>query len=197
MPKNTQGGKAYKKGKHSTGDDNALHVERAADQMYGRILKLLGGMNVKVFCNDNKERICHIRGKMRRRVYLREGDIVILSLRDLSTAGDKKVQSTICGGEGDEKGDILAKCDPKFYNLLKKDPTTNPKLFVDTAEKSNMEEQGGFEFGYNNEDGDEGDDEDSSSTESSEAPNTRNRRDNSVRHPAAFEDDADVDIDNI
>lgn len=194
MPKNTQGGKAYKKGKHSTGDDNALHVERAADQMYGRILKLLGGMNVKVFCNDNKERICHIRGKMRRRVYLREGDIVILSLRDLSTAGDKKVQSTTCGGEGDEKGDILAKCDPKFYSLLKKDPTTNHKLFLDTVEKGKTEEQGGFEFGYNNEDEDDDDD---SSTKSSDEPTTRNRRDNSVRHPAAVEEDGDVDIDDI
>lgn len=194
MPRNTQGGKAYKKGKHNAGDDNALHVERAADQMYGRVLKLLGGMNVKVFCNDNKERICHIRGKMRRRVYLREGDIVIFSLRDLSTAGDKKVESTNCGGEGDEKGDILAKCDPKFYNLLKKDPTTNLKLFLDTAEKGKTEVEGGFEFGYDKED-DEGSKTDSS--ESSDEGTTRNRRDNSVRHPAAFEEDAEVNIDDI
>lgn len=194
MPRNTQGGKAYKKGKHNTGDDNALHVERAADQMYGRVLKLLGGMNVKVFCNDNKERICHIRGKMRRRVYLREGDIVILSLRDLSTSSDKKVQLTTCGGEGDEKGDILAKCDPKFYSILKKDSTTNHKLFLDNAEKSKTEELGGFEFSHGK---DDDEDDDKSSTESSTEPLTANRRDNSVRHPAAFNDDADVDIDDI
>jgi translation initiation factor 1A len=192
MPKNTQGGKAYKKGKHSTGDD-ALHVERAADQMYGRILKLLGGMNVKVFCNDNKERICHIRGKMRRRVYLREGDIVIFSLRDLSTAGDKKVQSTTCGGEGDERGDILAKCDPKFYNLLKKDPTTNPKLFVENSEKNKQESEGGFEFGHDKDDEEDGEEDSDTSSED----DTCKRRDNNVRHPVGFEDDGDVDIDNI
>jgi translation initiation factor 1A len=191
MPRNTQGGKAYKKGKHNTGDDNALHFERAEDQMYGRVLKLLGGMNVKVFCNDNKERICHIRGKMRRRVYLREGDIVILSLRDLSTSGDKTIQSTTCGGEGDEKGDILAKCDPKFYSLLKKDLTTNPKLFLDMTEQSKSEVQGGFEFGY-----DKGDSEDTNSVSSSEGQ-VLNRRDNSVRHPAEVDEDANVDIDNI
>ena len=197
MPRNTQGGKAYKKGKHSTEDDSALHVERAPDQMYGRVLKLLGGMNVKVFCNDNKERICHIRGKMRRRVYLREGDIVILSLRDLSTPSDKKVQSTTCGGEGDEKGDILAKCDPKFYNTLKKDPTTNHKLFLEIADKTKTEEQGGFEFSHGKDDDEEAGSDDTSSTDSSTEPTTRNRRDNSVRHPAAFDDDADVDVDNI
>jgi len=178
MPRNTQGGKAYKKGKHAGDDENALHVERADDQMYGLILKILGGMNMKVFCNDNKERICHIRGKMRRRVYMREGDIVIVSLRDFSTPEERKTGPST----GDEKGDILAKCDPKFYHLLKKDPTTNPKLFLITPEKSKTEEQGGFEFGY---DRDEGEDTDSSDKE-------RNPRDNSVRHPAV-EDDADID----
>lgn len=189
MPRNTQGGKAYKKGKHSTENDNTAFVERADDQMYGRILKLLGGMNVKVFCNDNKERICHIRGSMRRRVYLREGDIVILSLRDLSTQNDMKSQSTMCGGESSEKGDILAKCDPKFYSFLKKDPTTNQKLFLETSEKGNVEEQGGFEFSH------EKDDESDESDESKPA-----KRDNTVRHPVSWggdADDNDVDIDNI
>lgn len=193
MPRNTQGGKAYKKGKHSTDDDSAAFVERANDQMYGRILKLLGGMNVKVFCNDNKERICHIRGKMRRRVYLREGDIVILSLRDLSTSGDKKVQSTTCGGEGDEKGDILARCEPKFYSLLKKDLTTNPKLFLGAPEKSNVEEQGGFEFTHEK---DESGSDTGDETDSVEASSPA-KRDNAVRHPVTWGDDDAVDIDNI
>lgn len=194
MPRNTQGGKAYKKGKHNTGDDSTLHVERADDQMYGRVLKLLGGMNVKVFCNDNKERICHIRGKMRRRVYLREGDIVIFSLRDLSTSGDKKVQSTTCGGEGDEKGDILARCDPNFYNLLKKDPTTNPKLFLGAPEKSSVDVQGGFEF--TNEKDDSGSDTDNEKESVEASPLVK--RDNTVRHPVSWGGDDDaVDIDNI
>lgn len=193
MPRNTQGGKAYKKGKHSTENDSAAFVERADDQMYGRILKLLGGMNVKVFCNDNKERICHIRGSMRRRVYLREGDIVILSLRDLSTQNDMKSQSTMCGGEGTEKGDILAKCEPKFYNLLKKDPTTNPKLFVETNEKAAVEEQGGFEFSHENHEDDTNSDSDS--TDNSKPA----KRDNTIRHPVSWggNDDDDVDVDNI
>lgn len=193
MPRNTQGGKAYKKGKHSTGDDSAIHVERAPDQMYGRILKLLGGMNVKVFCNDNKERICHIRGSMRRRVYLREGDIVIISLRDLSTSADVKSQLTMCGGEGTEKGDILAKCDPKFYSLLKKDPTTNTKLFLETSDKGNVDEHGGFEFSHEKDDSDSNNENDSDTTEDSQPV----KRDNTVRHPVTWGGDDDVDIDNI
>ncbi len=192
MTKNLKGGKAYKKTKHS--EDGAIYVERTDEQMYGRVVKVLGGMNVKVFCNDNKERVCHIRGKMRRRVFLREGDIIILSLRDFSTTNDQKnLSATACGGEGSEKGDVIDKCDPKFFSLLRKDPTTNPKLFIETSEKHTLEEGGGFVFndGANEVSDNEGD--------TDEITSSPNKRDNIVRHPVIWGDDNtdEVDVDDI
>merc|ERR1719247_1255507 len=44
-------------------------------------------------CFDNVKRLCHIRGKMRKKVWVMQGDIVLVSLRDFQ----------------DEKGDIILK----------------------------------------------------------------------------------------
>jgi translation initiation factor 1A len=121
MPPNKQGGKNYKKGKHI--DDQPIIYERLEDQMYGRVLKLLGGCNVLVYCNDNRERICHIRGNMRKKVWISVGDIVLISIRDL----DKSKNST----NDIERGDICAKYDQKvIYRLKEKDNTINDKLFI-------------------------------------------------------------------
>lgn len=118
MP-NKVGGKNYKKGKHQ--DDPKVY-ERLEGQMYGRVLKLLGGCNAMVFCNDNKERLCHIRGNMRRKVWIEVGDIVLISLRDLSDEGDPQFV---------QRGDICAKYDQRvIYKLQHKDKTINPKLFT-------------------------------------------------------------------
>jgi translation initiation factor 1A len=134
MP-NKVGGKNYKKGKHQ--DDPKVY-ERLPGQMYGRVLKLLGGCNAMVFCNDNKERLCHIRGNMRRKVWIEVGDIVLLSLRDLSDGGDPTFV---------ERGDICAKYDQRvIYKLQSKDKTINPKLFT-TVESNDLyggARQGGY-----------------------------------------------------
>jgi translation initiation factor 1A len=117
MP-NKVGGKNYKKSKHQ---DDPIVYERLPGQMYGRVLKLLGGCNAMVFCNDNKERLCHIRGNMRRKVWIEVGDIVLISLRDHSNTDYT---------ESIDRGDICAKYDQRvIYRLQHKDKTINPKLF--------------------------------------------------------------------
>jgi translation initiation factor 1A len=133
MP-NKVGGKNYKKSKHQ--DDPKVY-ERLPGQMYGRVLKLLGGCNAMVFCNDNKERLCHIRGNMRRKVWIEVGDIVLISLRDLSDESDPTFV---------ERGDICAKYDQRvIYKLQHKDKTINPKLFT-TVESNDLHgaKQGGY-----------------------------------------------------
>jgi len=42
-------------------------------------VKLLGFDRVQVKCQDGHERLCRIRGKIKRRVWIREGDIVLVS----------------------------------------------------------------------------------------------------------------------
>ena len=55
-------------------------------------IKLLGFDRVLVKCQDDHERLCRIRGKMKRRVWIRQGDIVLVSPWDF---------------QSDKRGDII------------------------------------------------------------------------------------------
>jgi translation initiation factor 1A len=124
MP-NLTGGKNYKKTKHSS--EKAKFIEAEDDQQYGRVIQVLGNRNTLVYCNDNVVRLCHIRGSIRKDMWINVGDIVLISLRDfLHDKTDKY-----------EKGDILTKYDRELYSKLKKDERINPKLFF-TLETSDL-----------------------------------------------------------
>ncbi|MFQ5940307.1 MAG: translation initiation factor eIF-1A [Nitrososphaerales archaeon] len=47
-------------------------------QLLGRVIKLPGGDHVIVKCTDDKVRVCRIRGKMKRRMWVRENDVVLI-----------------------------------------------------------------------------------------------------------------------
>jgi translation initiation factor 1A len=51
----------------------------AQSEVLGVVVRLLGFDRIMVKCQDGKERLCRIRGKMKRRVWIREGDIVVVS----------------------------------------------------------------------------------------------------------------------
>ena len=68
----------------SEGELNQLVVPSANDVL-GVAIKLLGFDRVLVKCQDGKERLCRIRGKMKRRVWIREGDIVLVSPWDFQS----------------------------------------------------------------------------------------------------------------
>ena len=58
------------------------------NDVLGVAVKMLGADRIMVKCQDGKERLCRIRGKLKRRVWIREGDIVLVSPWDFET--DKK-----------------------------------------------------------------------------------------------------------
>ena len=68
----------------SEGELNQLMVPSAND-ILGVAIKLLGFDRVLVKCQDGKERLCRIRGKMKRRVWIREGDVVLVSPWDFQS----------------------------------------------------------------------------------------------------------------
>ena len=68
----------------SEGDIRKL-VYPSEDEVLGVVVKLLGFDRISVKCQDGKERLCRIRGKMKRRVWIREGDIVIVSPWDFQS----------------------------------------------------------------------------------------------------------------
>lgn len=43
---------------------------------------MLGNGRLEAYCFDGKKRLAHIRGKMRKRVWVNQGDIVLLGLRE-------------------------------------------------------------------------------------------------------------------
>jgi len=63
-----------------------------ANDVLGVAVKLLGFDRVLVKCQDGHERLCRIRGKMKRRVWIREGDVVLVSPWDF---------------QSDKRGDII------------------------------------------------------------------------------------------
>ncbi len=184
MPPNKKGGKNYKKGKHAT--DAPIVYERLEGQMYARVIKVLGNCNLLVYCNDGRERICHIRGNMRKKVWMGTGDIVLISVRDF---GNEKA-----GELG--KGDICAKYDQSVLSKLKhRDPDINPKLFLNIETNTeikgiDIQDGDGFEF----EGGDSEEDEDESDEEEHKHKFPSNRL---AQRKAAADDDDSLNIDDI
>ncbi len=50
-----------------------------AGEILGRVVKISGGNQVIVQCVDGVTRLCRIRGKMKRRMWIRERDVVLVS----------------------------------------------------------------------------------------------------------------------
>ena len=55
------------------------------NDVLGVAIKLLGFDRVLVRCQDGHERLCRIRGKMKRRVWIRQGDVVSVSPWDFQS----------------------------------------------------------------------------------------------------------------
>jgi initiation factor 1A len=121
MP-NQKGGKNYKKSKHAT-PMKAQLVLPEQDQIFGRVIRNLGQRRMLVFSNDNKIRMCHIRGSMRRgSSWISVGDIVLITRRDF----EKLPESP---GEY-ENADIISRYDKDLVSDLKKLNGINQKLFM-------------------------------------------------------------------
>ncbi|MFP3950044.1 MAG: translation initiation factor eIF-1A [Candidatus Micrarchaeia archaeon] len=57
-------------------------------EILGQVIAILGSGRMMILCNDGKERMGRIPGKMRKRVWVREGDAV--AVKPWSIEGDKK-----------------------------------------------------------------------------------------------------------
>jgi translation initiation factor 1A len=80
------------------GKRKITHESNKFDQMvlptksdvFGVAVKMLGADRIMVKCQDGNERLCRIRGKLKRRVWIRDGDVVLVSPWDFQsdTRGD-------------------------------------------------------------------------------------------------------------
>jgi len=81
-------------GKRQVKSESELKKIRLPEEgeLFGRVLKMLGGENLVVKCLDGITRRGRIRGKLKRRIWIRNNDIVIIAPWDFKS---------------DERGDIL------------------------------------------------------------------------------------------
>ncbi len=58
-------------------------------EMFGVVTQLVGVNNISIMCEDGKDRICRIPGKMFKHIWIKQGDLVIVKLWDFQpTKGD-------------------------------------------------------------------------------------------------------------
>lgn len=60
------------------------------------MLRMLGQGRLEAQCMDGVKRLCHIRGKMRKKVWVNVGDIVLLGLREYQVR--RPVKARLCWG---------------------------------------------------------------------------------------------------
>jgi translation initiation factor 1A len=77
-----KGGKKKRKGKKGGFQETRELIFKDEEQEYAQVVKMLGNGRLDAKCADGKSRLCHIRGKMRKRVWINTDDIILLGLRD-------------------------------------------------------------------------------------------------------------------
>ncbi|GMT24123.1 hypothetical protein PFISCL1PPCAC_15420, partial [Pristionchus fissidentatus] len=129
MPKNKgKGGKNRRRGKNENDVMKRELQFKEPGQEYAQVVKMLGNGRLMAFCFDGKQRLCHIRGKLRKKVWINTGDIILVGLRDYQ----------------DEKADVILKYNPDEARLLKQynELPDNAKL----NEGGEEQEEGEVEF---------------------------------------------------
>lgn len=95
----------HKKNDNQSGENQPIRVKLPkGEQIIGIVEQRLGGNKMFVACTDGKTRNCRVPGRLKRALWLRPGDVVIVEPWEL----DK------------EKADIIFKYRPNQIDWLKK-----------------------------------------------------------------------------
>jgi len=87
MPKNKgKGGKNRRRGKNENENEKRELVFKEDGQEYAQVTKMLGNGRLEAMCFDGTKRLCHIRGKLRKKVWINQSDIILIGLRDYQDA---------------------------------------------------------------------------------------------------------------
>ncbi len=89
-------------------DEEQMEMQRLrlprGREVLGVLDQRVGGSRMKVRCMDGKVRLCRIPGKLKRKLWTREGDILLIEPWEFG---------------GDEKGDVVFKYRPNQVAALK------------------------------------------------------------------------------
>mmetsp|Transcript_3536 Transcript_3536/g.8357 ORF Transcript_3536/g.8357 Transcript_3536/m.8357 type:complete len:142 (-) Transcript_3536:265-690(-) len=136
MPKNKgKGGKNRRRGKKREGEEKRELEFRDDGQQYAKVLKMLGNCRVEAYCYDGVKRLCHIRGNMRKKVWVVAGDIVLVAPREFE----------------DDKADIIHKYNTEEAMKLKQfgelpETAKISETGADIEDGGGDDDDGDFEF---------------------------------------------------
>jgi translation initiation factor 1A len=173
MPKNTGiGGKKRKMGKKNQNNSERELVLKEEMQDYAQVLRLLGDSRLEVQCMDTVKRMAHIRGTMRKKIWIAMGDIVLVALREYEN----------------DKCDIILKYTEDEVRKLKS--MNEIPASIKLPENENQNKDDGYEdivFGG------ESDDEE----ENTNVKGKRNKQKDLPSSDSESDEEKELDIDNI
>ena len=102
--KGGKGQKAKKKGGNFSSNKRQLDLKEEG-QEYALVTRMLGNGRLEAQCYDGKIRKCRIRGSLMKRVWIANGDTILLGLRDFE----------------DDKADVIHKYTPDEVRTLVSD----------------------------------------------------------------------------
>uniref|UniRef100_A0A1I7RI91 Eukaryotic translation initiation factor 4C n=1 Tax=Bursaphelenchus xylophilus TaxID=6326 RepID=A0A1I7RI91_BURXY len=142
MPKNKgKGGKNRRRGKNENDVMKRELIRRDGDdQAYAQVTKMLGNGRLTAQCFDGKERLCHIRGKLRKKVWINTGDIILVGLR----------------GYQESKADVILKYTTDEARILKNEGQLPESARLNEGEEQNEADVEFVDFGDDDEEDDEG-----------------------------------------
>jgi len=133
MPKNKgKGGKNRRRGKNTNEEEKRDLVVKEEGQEYAQVLRMLGNGRLEGHCFDGVTRLCHIRGKMRKKIWINTGDIILVGLRDFQ----------------DTKADVILKYSIDEARRLKQNGELPDSTQINTTEKIGGEDDDDIPFDF-------------------------------------------------
>ena len=86
---NKKGGKKFKRGKKNIHETKLIYKNPKEDQEYGKVINVCGNGRFNIQCFDGKDRLGILAGNMRKKVWVNNDDIVLISRWEFLTDSDK------------------------------------------------------------------------------------------------------------
>lgn len=127
-----KGGKNRRRGKNVSEQEKRELVFKEDGQEYAQVMKMLGNGRLEAKCFDGETRLAHIRGKLRKKVWILQGDIILLGLRDFQ----------------DEKADVILKYNAEEARNLRAygEIPANADIRDDADDENNSDGDGEINF---------------------------------------------------
>ena len=170
------GGKNKKKGKKFVETERELTIKEEGEE-YAQVIRLIGDSRLEVQCSDGVKRGAHIRGTLRKKVFINIGDIILVAIREFEQ----------------EKCDVILKYKDDEIRKLKKagEIPENFKSNEETTETNNVVNEDDDIFVFTKKEKDTLDEDDD---EEDEKHKKHNDEDDNEDEDEEGEDDEDEDI---